>query len=427
VVCEDPAGVPGEGAWAVVDDARVAIADLAQAIRGWPARRLTCIGITGTNGKTTTAHLIRHILAAAGHSPAMLGTVTYETGRRRLPADTTTPDPVTLADLMAEMVADGRTHLVMETSSHALDQRRTAGLDFRVAVFTNLTGDHLDYHKTMEDYLAAKRKLFEGLSASAAAVINRDDAAGEALAAATKARVCWYGLSSAADLWARIDRIDSNGTDFTFARGSEHLAAHTPLIGRHNVYNCLAAAAACTALDVPLPAVADALADVRCVPGRLQRVEAAAAFQVFVDYAHTDDALANVLNSLRPVTRGRLIVVFGCGGDRDRTKRPRMGRVAEQLADQVVITSDNPRSERPEAIIEEICSGLSAEGRGRAIVEADRRAAIARAIGLAREGDIVLIAGKGHETYQIIGGRRIHFDDVETATEVLGRAAGGGQ
>jgi UDP-N-acetylmuramoyl-L-alanyl-D-glutamate--2,6-diaminopimelate ligase len=271
----------------------------------------------------------------------------------------------------------------------------------------------------MAEYLAAKRRLFEDLSPEAAAILNRDDAAAPSLAEATEARVSWYGLSPAADLWARIERIDATGTDFVFVRGGGELAARTPLIGRHNVYNCLAAAAACVAIGVDMPTVAAALGEVRTVRGRLERVEFDGPFQVFVDYAHTDDALANVLGSLRPVTRGRLIVVFGCGGDRDRTKRPRMARVAERLADEIVVTSDNPRSEVPGAIIEEICAGLSAEARGRAVVEADRRSAIATAIERAREGDIVLIAGKGHETYQVLGDRRIHFDDVEVASEAL--------
>jgi UDP-N-acetylmuramoyl-L-alanyl-D-glutamate--2,6-diaminopimelate ligase len=431
VVGQDELALSGStaGAWAVVDDTRQAVAYLAQAIRGWPARKMICVGITGTNGKTTTAHLIREILIDAGHRPAMLGTITYETGQRKIEAATTTPDPITLADLMAEMVADGRTHLVMETSSHALDQRRTAGLEFRVGVFTNLTGDHQDYHGDMASYLAAKRRLFESLPLGAVAVVNRDDPAGAAIAAGTAARVCWYGLSPAADLWATIDRADASGTDFTFVRDQSRLKATTPLIGRHNVYNCLSAAAACEALGVGLGATAATQARFRLVAGRLQRVEAKAPFTVFVDYAHTDDALSNVLNALRPLTRGRLILVFGCGGDRDRTKRPRMAHVAEELADAIVITSDNPRSEQPEAIIKEILAGLSPAGRGRVAVEPDRRAAIERAISQARQGDIVLIAGKGHENYQIVGTVKSHFDDVETAAQAIAasqaRSAGG--
>jgi len=419
VVCEDASAVAGQVPCAVVDDTRRAVGRLAQAIRGWPARKLTCVAITGTNGKTTVAHLMHAVLTAAGQSPALLGTIGYETGRRHLPARMTTPGPILLAELTTEMVADGRTHLIMEASSHALDQGRTAGIDFRAGVFTNVSGDHLDYHGTMDEYRAAKRRLFEGLPAEAVAIINRDDAVGAEMASATKASVRWYGLSSAADLWARIGRIDVTGTDFTFVDASREVDAHTVLIGRHNVYNCLAAALACQTLGIELPTAAEALTSVRSIPGRLQRVETHGPFETFVDYAHTDDALRNVLSSLRPVTRGRLIVVFGCGGDRDRTKRPRMARMAEELADEVVVTSDNPRSERPKAIIEEVCAGFSESGRSRALVEPDRHTAIGLAIGLARAGDVVLIAGKGHETYQIVGDRRIDFDDVEVAAEAL--------
>jgi UDP-N-acetylmuramoyl-L-alanyl-D-glutamate--2,6-diaminopimelate ligase len=422
VVCQDASNVPPGVATAVVPDTRLAAARLAQAIHGWPARKLTCVAVTGTNGKSTVAHMVREILREAGFSPALLGTITYETGKRTLPASNTTPDPVVLAELMAEMVADGRTHLVMEASSHALDQHRTDGLDFRVAIFTNLTGDHLDYHGTMEAYGLAKVKLFSGLSAGAVAVINRDDPAGELMASASAAPVIWYGLSPAADLWATIDRIDASGTRFTIVSGQRRLAVRTGLIGRHNVYNCLAAAAACwRGLGLELETAVRTLENVHNVPGRLQRVDGEAPFSVFVDYAHTDDAMENVLTALRPVTAGRLIVVFGCGGDRDRTKRPRMARVAERHADQVIITSDNPRSEDPAAIIDEIRSGLTAAGSGKAVVEADRAAAIARAVEGARAGDVVLIAGKGHENYQIIGPARIHFDDVEVAAEAIRR------
>ncbi len=421
VVCSDAAAAPagGEVAVAVVGDARVAVARLAQAVRGWPARKLQCIAVTGTNGKTTVAHLVRELLAAAGHSPAMLGTIAYETGRRTAPAQTTTPDPVLLAELTDEMAADGRTHLVMETSSHALDQRRTAGLAFDAAVFTNLSGDHLDYHGTMDEYARAKRRLFAELAADATAVINRDDPAGESMADATPAAVRWYGLSPAADVWAKIRRIDAGGTAFALRAGQREIECRTPLIGRHNVYNGLAALAVCDALGVPLEVAAEALGGVAAVPGRLQRVDTDEPFDVFVDYAHTDDALANVLGSLRPLTKGRLILVFGCGGDRDRTKRPRMAATAERLADVLVVTSDNPRSERPEAILDDILAGLSPEARSAATVRADRRAAIAAAVSGAAARDVVLIAGKGHETYQVLGDRRVHFDDAEVAAEAL--------
>jgi UDP-N-acetylmuramoyl-L-alanyl-D-glutamate--2,6-diaminopimelate ligase len=421
VVCEDDAAVPPTTACAVVADTRQCLGRLAQAIRGRPADKLVSIAITGTNGKSTVAHLIRSVLAAAGHNPALLGTISYQTGARNVPATNTTPGPVELAEMTAEMVASGKTHLVMEASSHALDQRRTDGLDFKVAVFTNLTGDHLDYHVTLDSYLAAKRRLFEQLDADATAVLNRDDPAGGRMAAATAAKVVWYGLSDAADVWAKIEKIDSSGTRFTLMRGSEKVPVFTPLIGRHNVMNCLAAASACLSLGVDAGDIATALASVEKIRGRLERVGCDMPFDVFVDYAHTDDALRNVLGALRPLARGRIVVVFGCGGDRDRTKRPRMARVAEELADRIIVTCDNPRSEDPKAIIDQILVGMTDAGRRRTDVRPDRREAVEQAINRAQPGDVVVIAGKGHETYQDIGGRKIHFDDVEVAADAIGK------
>ena len=420
VVCEEPSAVPEGVACAVVADARQAAGRLAQAIHHWPARRLKIVGVTGTNGKTTFTYLLRAILSAAGCRTGLVGTIAYETLDRSEPAGTTTPGPVELAEMMSRLLAAGGTHLVMELSSHALDQGRTAGIEPDVGVFTNLSGDHLDYHGTMERYLASKRRLFEELRPGAWAVLNRDDPRSEELASATRASVLWYGLSPAADVYGRIGSLEISGSRFALCRERTEVGVRTPLIGRHNVVNCLAAAAAASVLGVDLQTVAAALARFTHVPGRLQRVEGAAGgFEVLVDYAHTDDALHNVLSALRPVTRGRLIVVFGCGGDRDRSKRPRMARAAEMWADEIVVTSDNPRSEPPEAIIEEILAGFSQAARAGAHVQPDRRRAIAQALRIARAGDVVLIAGKGHETYQVIGDRRVHFDDVETAGELL--------
>ncbi len=421
VVCQDASAVPAPLPCVVVDDTRLAEGRLAQALRGWPARRLTVLGITGTKGKSTTSYLIRAVLAGAGFQTGLLGTISYETGLRSTPAGNTTPGPIELADMMAEMVQAGRTHLVMEISSHALHQRRTTGVGFRAGVFTNLTGDHLDYHKTMEDYLLAKQVLFEDLAPDASAVINRDDTAGAQLASVTRAKVFWYGLSGPADVRAKIERMDAAGSRFVLMVQGQETPVFTPLIGQHNVYNCLAAAAAGAALGIDPPTIAASLETVTSVPGRLHRVDVPADYQVFVDYAHTDDALDKALSAVRPLAAGRLIVVFGCGGDRDRTKRPRMAAVADRLADRVVVTSDNPRSEDPQAIIKEILTGLDESGRRKTAVQVDRRAAIAQAIEEARAGDIVLIAGKGHETYQIIGDRRIPFDDVEVARQCIYR------
>jgi UDP-N-acetylmuramoyl-L-alanyl-D-glutamate--2,6-diaminopimelate ligase len=424
VVCQDPSGVPDGFPCAVVADTREAVGRLAQAILGWPSRKLVNIGVTGTKGKSTVTYLIRAVLERAGHKAALLGTIHYETGRRVIPASNTTPGPVELAELCDEMVREGKDHLVMEVSSHALDQRRTSGVEFRVGVFTNLTGDHLDYHKTMEQYGRAKRLLFEQLPPHGAAVINRDDPAGAQMAEGTPARVVWYGLSPAADVWARIERIDAAGTRFVLMHDGGEIPVTTPLIGRHNVYNCLAAAGACASLGVSPSDIAAGLGSVARVPGRMERVGVPASYQVFVDYAHTDDAMEKALSSIRPLAGRELIVVFGCGGDRDRTKRPRMGRVAAKLADRVFVTSDNPRSEKPEAIIEEILAGMDESARAKTLVEPDRRAAIESAVASAAPGDIIVIAGKGHETYQIIAQRRIHFDDAEVAADCMRRREG---
>ena len=427
VVCEDPSGVPEGVAVAVVDNSRVAEARLAQAILGWPSRKLTCVGVTGTNGKSTTTYLIRDILEAANLCPGLLGTLFYETGGRTVEANQTTPDALTLAAMTEEMVAAGMTHLVMEASSHALHQDRCAGLEFQVGVFTNLTGDHLDYHKTMENYLLAKQRLFEGMKSGAAAVLNLDDSASQSLAEAARAsgaRVIFYGLNPRADVYGRVTQADTTGTTFDLVTADKTVTIRTPLIGKHNISNCLAAAGACSALGIDLEKIASVLAGVKVVPGRLERVPVEAPFSAFVDYAHTDDAMKNVLTALRPLTKGKLTIVFGCGGDRDTSKRPRMAKVAEQLADDVYVTSDNPRTEQPGAIIEQVLAGFTPAGRKRICVQADRRKAIELALATAQAGDIVLIAGKGHEKYQDVAGVKHYFDDVEVARNTM-LAAGG--
>ncbi len=418
VVCQAPPTVPENIACAVVADSRIAAGKLAQAAAGWPARKLTTAGITGTNGKTTVAHLMRAILSAAGRQVGLVGTIGYDTGVRAVIPSNTTPGPVQMAELTSEMVIAGMDHLVMEVSSHALDQKRTAGLEFDVGIFTNLTGDHLDYHGSMDSYLSAKVQLFAQLGKHATAVINRDEPAGQNCAAATSAAVLWYGLNSAADIYARVDHADATGTNFELIAGKDKVQVHTTLIGEHNIYNCLAAAAGAIAMGVEVGQVAEALTGAGPVPGRLERIEIDAPFDVFVDYAHTDDALVNVLGSLRPLTKGKLIVVFGCGGDRDKTKRPRMGHVASDLADVAVITSDNPRSEDPDAIIDQIMAGIKPAGRAKLFIESDRRQAIATAFSQAGDGDVVLIAGKGHETFQEIAGKKLPFDDGAVAREI---------
>ena len=423
VVCQKAVNVNGDVALAVVDDSRAATGRLAQAIWGWPARKLKCIGITGTNGKTTASYMIRDILARAGCKPGLLGTIAYHAGGDNLPAVTTTPDPVSLAAMTAQMARAGQTHLVMEVSSHALDQDRTAGIDFDIAVYTNLSGDHLDYHGDMDSYLAAKLRLFEGLSPAAQAVINADDQYARRFAGASKAPVMWDSLDGQADVMAELHEVGRAGCRFTLIANRERAEISVPVIGRHNVRNCLTAAATATALGIDVTTIGEALANLEQVPGRLQSV-GGAGYSVFVDYAHTDDALRNVLSSLKPIVSGRMILVFGCGGDRDQPKRPRMGAVAEELADRIVITSDNPRSEEPTRIIEQIAAGLSSAGKAEAHVEPDRRTAIQFAIAQAEPGDAVLIAGKGHEKYQVIGDKRIDFDDVRVAADAISKREG---
>ena len=422
VVCEDISAVPAGIPCAVLKNTARALGPLAQAMLDWPARKLVNIGVTGTKGKSTITYLVRAMLAAAGHKAALVGTISYETGARSIVANNTTPGPGELASMMAEMLAAGNTHLVMEVSSHALDQGRVAGVDYASAVFTNLTGEHLDYHKTMDQYLAAKRILFENLKPGAVAVINADDPAGVAMVDAARkvgAKVITYGIDNPCDLRGRIEHSSEKGTDLAIQMEGQVTKVFLPLIGRHNVYNALAAAGACAGLGVDWATITRQLSETVRVPGRLERVAVAAPYEVFVDYAHTDDAMKNVLSAVRPMTRGKLIALFGCGGDRDPYKRPRMARVAEELADLVVITSDNPRTEKPEAIIEQILAGLSPQGRAKAHVEPNRRAAIRLAISLAQGGDVVVLAGKGHEDYQIIGKQKFHFDDVEEAAAAM--------
>jgi len=439
IVCERAVEVPAHVALLRVPDSTGTASRLAAVLTGLADMqrqgRFTLVGITGTNGKSTFCYLLRAILRRAGLRTALLGTVQYDLLGRTVTAEMTTPPATTLIEYLAEAARAGATHAVMEVSSHALDQRRCDGLRFAVGVFSNLTGDHLDYHHTRHAYLKAKKRLFDGLDARATAVINTEDPAGPEMVADCAAPVMRYGIegdtvssgdgAEAPDVTAKILAMTTAGTRFELRvrppDGAEAVeVVDLSLVGRHNVQNALAAAAAAVALGVDVGVIAAGLQEVSCVPGRLQRVASGAdALNVLVDYAHTDDALKNVLSALRPLTRGRLIVVFGCGGDRDRTKRPRMAAVAARLADVIIVTSDNPRTEDPQAIIDDILAGFPAEARARVTVEPDRRQAIHRAIAAAEPTDVVLLAGKGHETYQQIGDRKIDFDDVAVAREAL--------
>ena len=407
----------------VVADSREALADLAFTFFKKPALRLKMAGVTGTNGKTTTTFLLKHICDAAGLRSGLIGTVRYEIGERVLPATRTTPESLDLQELLSQMADAGCKAAVMEVSSHALAQERTRGLEWDVAVFTNLTQDHLDFHETMEDYFEAKACLFTGLKnqpnkKAAAAVINLDDRYGEQLVGRIRDEVTLitYGVSARADFRASNYRAEFGGTSFQLdARGKSYLV-RVPLIGRFNVANALAALAAANSLGIGLREAVLSLAKSPQVPGRLEAVPAKRQFQIFVDYAHSDDALLNVLKTLRELSPNRLIVVFGAGGDRDKQKRPLMGRVADQNADYSIITSDNPRKEDPLAIIADVRKGFRS---GNFETIPDRAEAIARAIALAQPRDIVLIAGNGHENYQEFGDHTIPFDDRQMAMRAL--------
>ncbi len=399
-----------------VAHARRAMAQIARVLHGCPDARLKVVGITGTNGKTTTAYLIKHLLDATGCKSGLIGTVVYDDGEREIPAARTTPESVEVYDMLARMTRAGCRACVMEVSSHALDQGRVEGIDFDVAVFTNLTQDHLDYHQTFDAYFAAKSILFEKLGQGdkkTTALINLDDSRAKALIARVNpsARVLTFGFDAGADLRAQVVELGSNATRYKLHFAGVIHDVRLPLAGRHNISNSLAALGTAIALGMDLENAVAALGDIPAVPGRLERVESPLPVDIFVDYAHTDDALRNVLTTLRETTRGRLITVFGCGGNRDAKKRELMGRVAAQLSDHTVITSDNPRKEEPSAIIAQIAQGFA--GKNNFEIVEDRREALYRALQIAQEGDTVLVAGKGHETYQEFATGVVPFDDRE--------------
>ncbi|MCM8795882.1 MAG: UDP-N-acetylmuramoyl-L-alanyl-D-glutamate--2,6-diaminopimelate ligase [Candidatus Omnitrophica bacterium] len=400
----------------VVQNTRKVIAELASEFYGNPSRKLKVIGITGTNGKTTVSYLIEGILKEAGFNPAVIGTINYRFGDLVMAAKNTTPGPLELQSLLAKMLKKGVDYLVMEVSSHALDQERTRGIDFYAGIFTNLTHDHLDYHKTQDDYFQAKTKLFKGLKKKAMAIINHDDIYGRRIEALTSAQLITYGIENASDIMAYNINLNMTHTEFCLKAKEKELILITKLIGRYNVYNILAAIAFTLNEGISLEKIKIALEKFSFVPGRLERIDTKKGYFVFVDYAHTEDALKNVLITLRELARGRVIVVFGCGGERDKTKRPKMGKVVSELADYAIITSDNPRSEDPRQIISQIQKGMRNNNYSIVI---DRRQAIKRSLALAKTGDIVLIAGKGHENYQVLKDTRLPFDDRKVVRECL--------
>ncbi len=409
----------------LVPSARTALGRVADAYYGHPSRRLTIVGITGTNGKTTTSYLVEALLQACGMRTGVIGTIQYRVGEQTRPAGQTTPEALELQSMLASMYAQGVRGVAMEVSSHALALARVDELTFDVALFTNLTQDHLDFHGTFDEYRRAKRHLFELLERSPkpgrTAVVNADDPAGAEMTHGLTVPVLTFGLGPAAVVRAAEWASTLEGIRLAALTPRGRLTLRSSLIGEHNVMNLLGAVGVGLALGLAPDHVAAALAGVGTVPGRFEQVRAGQPFLVVVDYAHTPDALERVLTTARKLTRGRLAVVFGCGGDRDRGKRPLMGAIAARLADQVWVTSDNPRSERPEAIIDEIMAGIRRAGvdARRVVGESDRRAAIVGALSWAAASDTVVIAGKGHEAYQLVGPAILPFDDREVARQVL--------
>ena len=414
VVCQSE--LPPDLPWVKVRDARLALSQLACRWYGHPSRQLTMLGVTGTNGKTTVTYLLRHILQRTGMKTGLIGTVQNIVGEQTLPAQRTTPDALQIQQLLSAMTKNGCSHAVMEVSSHALDQHRAEGIDFAVGIFTNLTEDHLDYHGTLGCYCDAKAKLFQ---MSRMGVCNADDPWTERLLAGASCPSVYYGIHNPAEVWAEDIFLHSRSVDFTVCTARTRTPVHLGVPGRFSVYNALGAIATCGELGIPPEECAAALATFPGVAGRMEVVPTPGKpYTLLIDYAHTPDALENVLKTVRGFAQNRVIAVFGCGGDREREKRPLMGHIAGKLADLTIITSDNPRTEEPMAIIRDILPGI-AGAEDKYIVEPDRRGAIALAMGRAAAGDVIVLCGKGHETYQEIGDKTIPMDEREIVRSLL--------
>jgi len=420
-----------------VRDSRKALARLAAEFYGYPSRKMRLVGITGTKGKTTTSYLVKSVIEAGGRTAGLIGTIDYRIGNRVYPAPNTTPESLDLQALLAEM-ADLKTgYCVMEVSSHALALGRTDGCLFEAAAFTNLAHDHLDFHETLDDYFQAKLLLFTGLGPDKTAVVNIDDERSAEIVKHTKARVITFGFSGNADVRPTGNVGHSiSGLTFTARTPAGDVAIQSPLVGKHNIYNILTAVGLCAGLGFSPGTISAGIRRMQSVPGRMEKVDEGQPFGVLVDYAHTEGSLVSLLDAVREIAAGRVITVFGCGGDRDRTKRPKMGAAALNGSDVVIVTSDNPRTEDPLAIIAEIEGGMSSagtrvssldgtqmgvSGKTPYLVIPDRREAIAGAVGIAGPGDVVVLAGKGHEDYQIIGETKVHFDDREVVREEIRR------
>lgn len=431
VVVQRRLDLPAPCCQVVVPDTRAALGLMAAKFFGYPSRRLRLIGVTGTNGKTTTAHLIASVLRESGHRVGLVGTVGYEVGARLVPASRTTPESADLQALFSEMVGEGADYAVTEVSSHGVRLRRIVGCEYDVGVFTNITQDHLDFHGSFADYLAAKMEFFESLQGPGstksrkAAVVNSDDPHAARILEGISVDVLTYGMDSGADVRAHGVRVDASGSYYRASTPAGDVDVRLRIVGRFNVLNSLAALAVGVVEGASLDSIAHALGQARWVPGRFESVDCGQDFLAIVDYAHTPDGLLNVLRTARELTKGKVILVFGCGGDRDRGKRPMMGEIAAECSDHCLVTSDNPRSENPEEICIEIEAGMR-RGSGRKgfsyDVVPDRRQAIRLAVQRAGPGDLVLVAGKGHETYQIFRDRTIPFDDKEELREALAQS-----
>jgi UDP-N-acetylmuramoyl-L-alanyl-D-glutamate--2,6-diaminopimelate ligase len=405
--------------WVRVFDPREALALSAANFYGHPSSSLKIIGLTGTKGKTTIAYILESILRRAGFAVGVIGTISHRRPGFEIKAARTTPESVDLQRMLREMVDEGVTHCVMEVSSHSLELRRVAGIGFDVAVFTNLAGEHLDFHHTMEDYFAAKKKLFFLNTKKRTAVVNQDDPWGRRLISELPMTTVTFGLEPAALVRAERPKFSAAGIEALIKYPSGQLTLSSSLAGRHNLSNLLAAFAAALALGIPVAAIKEGIAALGQIPGRFEKVEPSLGFHVIVDYAHTDASLQSLLETVRDLKPARIILVFGAGGDRDRSKRPRMGEVAARNADWILLTNDNPRSEDPAEIIAEIEAGIVAAGGRNYEIIPDRREAIGRALALARRGDFVVLAGKGHETTQTAGTESAVFSDIEVAREIL--------
>ncbi len=413
----------------VVQDSRYALAIVSKNFFGSPAQKINTIGVTGTNGKTTITYLLESIFISAGVKPGVIGTINYRFAGQTQKAPITTPQSLDLQAILATMREQGVSHAVIEASSHGIDQHRLTGIDFDGCIFTNISQDHLDYHKTMEDYASAKSRLFHQLlpfsqKENRFVVINIDDPVGQKIIEGLNQhretiKIWAYGVDNQKDTQIHPIHmhLDLEGIKMEVRTPGKRINIESKLIGKHNAYNILASVGTSVALDVPIEKIKEGVEKVKVVPGRMERVENDLDLIIFVDYAHTADALEKVLNSIKPFSAGRVITVFGCGGDRDQEKRPLMARAAWKNSDLVIVTSDNPRTENPDSIISDIEKGFPQDADY--IVITDRREAIARAVGEVMPGDLLIIAGKGHEDYQIIGTKRVHFDDREVIREAL--------